>query len=117
MKKVKSPIYLRYEFSDEAGKPEGGDIFEFTHFKEVGEMISEILEVAHGDEVALNLTIGEKGPFFGFLTASGMSKKDIEKEMVDLDLAPISTQATKKTKKATKKVAKKATKKASKKRK
>ena len=83
MKKAKNTIYFRYEFSDEAGLPEGGDIFQLNSMKELQEMTAEILKVAHSDNVAVNLTIGEELPFFGFLKTAGMTKQDIEKELVD----------------------------------
>lgn len=83
MKKAKSPIYFRYEFSDEAGMPEGGDIFKLGSMKELQEMVSEILKVAHSDNVAVNLTIGEQTPFIGFLKKAGMSKEDIAQEQVE----------------------------------
>jgi hypothetical protein len=106
MKKAKSPIYFRYEFSDEIGHPEGGDIFEFPSFKNALEMAEEILKVAQGDKVAVNLTVGTEKPFFGYLANSGLSRKAAEKEMVNQELEP--TLAKSKTTKTTKaKVAKK----------
>ena len=107
MKKAKSPIYLRYEFSDEVGHPEGGDIFEFPSFKHALEMADEILKVSHGDDVAVNLTIGTEKPFFGYLGNSGLSRKAAEKEMVNQE-APLAkakpqSKAKAKAKPATKK--------------
>jgi hypothetical protein len=83
MKKAKSPVYFRYEFSDEGGIPEGGDIFEFPSFKNALEMAAEIIKVAQGDQVAVNLTVGLEKPFFGYLGNSGLSRKAAEKEMVN----------------------------------
>lgn len=91
MKKVKSPIYLRYEFSDEAGNPEGGDIFQFNSLPKVQEMLENVLKVAQSDNVTVNLTVGEETSFFGFLKKAGVSRKDAEREMVDADLAPMSS--------------------------
>lgn len=89
MKTSKSSTFFRYEFSDESGRPEGGDIFQFATLAEVQAMTTEILKVAQSDKVAVNLTIGGEGPFFGFLKNVGMSRKDAEKELVDRDLAPV----------------------------
>jgi hypothetical protein len=83
MKKAKTPIYFRYEFSDEVGYPEGGDIFEFASFKDALAMAADILKVAQGDKVAVNLTVGTEKPFFGYLGNSGLSRKAAEKEMVN----------------------------------
>jgi hypothetical protein len=102
MKKAKGTIYFRYEFSNEAGSPEGGDIFQFSTLTEVQEMTTEILKVAQSDNVAINLTIGEEKPFFGFLKKVGMSRQDVEKEIVDEDFSPSSSE-----KKASKKPSKK----------
>jgi hypothetical protein len=82
MKKTKSPIFFRYEFSDEAGVPEGGDVFQYATHAKVQAMVAEILKVAHSDQVTVNLTIGFEKPFFGFLKHSGLSRQDVEKEMV-----------------------------------
>ncbi len=111
MKKTQSPIFFRYEFSDEAGLPEGGDVFQFASMSDVEEMTQKILKVAKADEVAVNLTIGLEGPFFGFLEKVGMTRQDVEEEMADLALAPVASQKKKMTKKkAVKKApAKKAT--------
>ena len=88
-KTSKASTFFRYEFSDESGRREGGDIFEFATLAEVQSMTAEILKVAQSDKVAVNLTIGGEGPFFGFLKNVGMSRKDAEKEFVDRDLAPV----------------------------
>jgi hypothetical protein len=108
MKKSKNSVYIRYEFSNKAGTPEGGDIFEFTTLSEVQEMVSEVLKVAQIDDVAVNLTIGGKKPFYGFLKKSGMGREQIDSEIVEVDMAPIAkaSPAPKKAKKA-KKAAKK----------
>ena len=98
MKKSKNPIYVRYEFSDENGNPEGGDVFEFSSMKGVLEMTTDILKVANSDGIAVNLSIGEEKPFFGFLKKVGMDRKAVEKEMVALDLvsAPAPEKSAKK---------------------
>ena len=101
---MKNPVYIRYEFSNKSGKPEGGDIFQFSSMSEIQEMEAEILQVTQSDQVAVNLTIGHEKPFFGFLKNVGMSRKDAEKEIVDPDLAPVQS-----PKKQTKKKAKKPT--------
>src|SRR4051794_24930458 len=79
MKKSKSSIYVRYEFSSESGNPEGGDILQMNSMADIQEMVAEILKVAHSDQVTVNLTIGQEAPFFGFLKKVGMSQKSIEK--------------------------------------
>ena len=108
--KKKSSIYLRYEFSNESGKPEGGDIFEFVSLQDAREMTSQILEVAKGDDVAVNLTIGSKKAFFGLLGNLGLKKHDAEAELVTQKA--ISFGVPKSTKKKTaKKSAKKSVKK------
>ena len=78
--KSKNSIYIRYEFSDESGTPEGGDILCFSSMKEIQDFTSEILAVAHGDQVSAAATIGREKPFMGFLSSVGVSKKNIEKE-------------------------------------
>jgi hypothetical protein len=105
MKKLKTTVYVRYEFSNEAGHPEGGDILKFSSVKDVQDFTSEILAVANGDEVTVNLTVGTEKPFFGFLKAAGMNREDAEKEMVNQDEFALPSE------KKTKKVSKKATKK------
>ncbi|MEO5968995.1 MAG: hypothetical protein ABIQ95_03640 [Bdellovibrionia bacterium] len=96
MKKAKAPIYFRYEFSDEVGQPEGGDIFEFPSFKDALAMAADILKVAQGDKVAVNLTVGTEKPFFGYLGNSGLSRKAAEKEMVNqADIMPAKGKAAK----------------------
>jgi hypothetical protein len=82
MKNTKSPIFFRYEFSDETGSPEGGDVFRYPTHAKVQAMVKEILKVAHSDQVTVNLTIGFEKPFFGFLKNSGLNRQDVEKEMV-----------------------------------
>ncbi len=100
MKKNKSTIYFRYEFTDESGRPEGGDIFQFSTMNEVQEMAAEIVKVAQSDQVAVNLTIGEKTPFFGFLKKVGMNKKAVEMEMVEDSITPFTAPAKAPKKKA-----------------
>ena len=102
MKTNKTPIYFRYEFSDEAGRPEGGDIFQFTSLRELLEMTAKVIQVAKGDKVAVNFTIGEQEPFFGFLNDAGLTHDDLEAEMVENHSAALDHQKTS-TKKANKK--------------
>jgi len=108
VKKTNKSIYLRYEFSDEKGTLEGGDIFEFTSMDDIQEMASKILEVAYSDKVAVNLMIGEEKPFYGFLGNVGITREDAEKELVDRDEAPISSNKKSAPKKTSKKASKKA---------
>ena len=117
MKKAKNPVYFRYEFSDEKGRPEGGDIFEFPSFKSALEMAADILKVAQGDEVAVNLTVGTEKPFFGYLANSGLSRKAAEKEMVNQEVlaAPAKAKPAKNKAPAKKKVPAKKAKSAAKK--
>ena len=96
MKKTKKDIYFRYEFSDETGRPEGGDIFRYSNMAKVQKMASEILKVAHSDGVAVSLVIGEEKTFFGLLKKSGMNRSAAEKEMVTEEV--ISLPALKKVK-------------------
>ncbi len=105
----KNTVFLRYEFTNESGRPEGGDIFEFTTLGEVQDMVGQILKVAQSDSVTVNLTIGAEKPFFGFLKAVGMSRKDAELEMVPAELAPVASKSKPKSKSkpAAKKKAKK----------
>ena len=49
MKKSSAPIYIRYEFSNKSGTPEGGDVFQFSSMSEVYEMTADILKVAQSD--------------------------------------------------------------------
>ena len=99
MKKTKKDIYFRYEFSDETGRPEGGDIFRFPTIARAQKMAAEILKVANSDGVAVSLVIGEEKTFFGLLKKSGMSKKDAEREMVGEEVMPMTKKkAPKKTK-------------------
>ena len=113
MKKNKNTIYLRYEFSDETGRPEGGDVFQYDTLNKAQEMAAEIFKVAQSDQVTVNLTIGTESSFFGFLENVGLSRADVEKEMVEADMEPMkkvkAKAASKKTSKksATKKKAKK----------
>ena len=100
MKKTKKDIYFRYEFSDETGRPEGGDIFRFPTIARAQKMAAEILKVANSDGVAVSLVIGEEKTFFGLLKKSGMSRKDAEREMVGEEISPLKApkKASKKTK-------------------
>ena len=82
MKKIKNSVYLRYEFSDEKGALEGGDIFEFASLKEVQGMVGKILKVANSDRVAVSIVVGEDLPFYGFLGNVGINREDAEKEIV-----------------------------------
>lgn len=117
MKKQKGGIFLRYEFSDETGNPEGGDVFEFSSPREFQSMLGQILKVAHADGVAVNLTIGEETPFFGYMKNGGLSREDISREMVSKEelMAGAGTKKKATKKAATKKVAKKSVAKKSKK--
>lgn len=99
---MKNTIYFRYEFSDESGRPEGGDVFQYTSLAQVQDMVTKVLKVANGDKVSVNLTIGVEKPFFGYLGKGGLNRKDVEKEMVGQEL--LKAAAKKKTsKKASKK--------------
>ncbi len=82
MSKNSKGIFFRYEFSNETGKLEGGDIFEFPNIAKVLTLLGKIIKVAHGDEVAVNITMGREKPFFGFLKNVGISRADAEREMV-----------------------------------
>ena len=116
MKKTKNSVYLRYEFTNEAGKLEGGDIFEFSSLSEVEGMSSEIIKVAHSDGVAVNLTIGHEKPFFAFLKNVGMTSLDVKSEMVEQAFVPAQTKSKKSSsKKTSKKPAQKTAKKTAKK--
>jgi hypothetical protein len=90
MKKTKSPIYIRYEFSDETGCPEGADVLEVGSMKKIQELTAEILKVAHSDGVAVSLTVGENKPFFTYLENSGVCMAEFCEE------APKKKTATKK---------------------
>jgi hypothetical protein len=105
MKKPSRSVYIRYEFSNEAGKPEGGDIFEFASLGEVQEMVSQILKVTQGDGVAVNITVGTEKPFFGMLKSGGLERADVALEMVPASLAPVKSAAKAKEKPAKKKPA------------
>ncbi|MFL5814166.1 MAG: hypothetical protein ACJ763_11365 [Bdellovibrionia bacterium] len=109
MKKAKKSIYLRYEFTNEKGMREGGDIFEYSTLTQAQEMISEILKVTLSDGVAVNVTLGESKPFMGFLKGAGLTQEQIDAEKVDFNAVSASEKAGKTTKK--KPAAKKATKK------
>lgn len=112
MKKAKNSIYLRYEFTNEKGKMEGGDIFEYSTLSQAQAMISEILKVTLSDGVAVNITLGQAKPFMGFLTNVGLTQEQIDAEKVDLKSLPPQKSAQKSVKKtAKKKTAKKASKK------
>jgi hypothetical protein len=109
MKKAKKSIYLRYEFTNEKGLREGGDIFEYSTLNQAQSMISEILKVTLSDGVAVNITLGESKPFMGFLKGAGLTQEQIDAEKVDL--AAISTPKQKAGQKQAKKASKKASKK------
>lgn len=98
VKKVQTPTYFRYEFSDEAGCPEGGDIFQFSSTAQLQKMMKEVLSVAQHDEVTVSLTVGKGEHFFKFLKNTGLSQKEVEAEMVDETMIPLL--ADKKTPKA-----------------
>ncbi len=82
VKTTRAPIYFRYEFSDETGRPEGGDIFQFSSLKELQKMLGEVIGVAQEDGVTVSLTIGQDDHFFKFLKNIGLSQKEVAKEMV-----------------------------------
>ncbi|MBC7692917.1 MAG: hypothetical protein H7222_14235 [Methylotenera sp.] len=104
------PMYLRYEFSDEKGTPEGGDIFEFESRNDVQKMISEIIGVAMADGVSVSIAVGEKSTFYPFLGHMGISQSAAEQEMVTAEVEVTPAPAQKKSKKS--KTAPKAAKKA-----
>ncbi|MGK5087313.1 hypothetical protein WDW86_07120 [Bdellovibrionota bacterium FG-2] len=105
-KKAKNEIFVRYEFSDEKGRPEGGDVFRFTSMEQIQEMTAEIIDVAQSDGVAVNLTIGTEKVFYGFLKNAGMGKNDVDKELVVEEVNPFPPKKAT-AKKATTKKAKK----------
>jgi hypothetical protein len=111
MKNNKKSVYLRYEFSDEKGQLEGGDIFELDSLKEAQNMTAEILKVAHGDAVAVNVTIGLQAPFMGFLKNVGLTQKDIDAETVTADSVTLDEGKPSKKSAPKKKAAKKGAKK------
>lgn len=99
MKKEKNTVYLRYEFSDETGCLEGGDIFAFSSLKRAQDFMCEAGKVAYSDGVAVNFTLGEKKPFFNFLKTVGISREDAEAEMNHEEEIPKKkAKTTKKTK-------------------
>jgi hypothetical protein len=98
MKNTKKSIALRYEFSNETGLLEGGDIFEFPSVAYAIKMTSDILKVAAQDGVAVHITVGEPKPFHGLLKNYGMTDAQIAAERVP---APTAKTATPKTKKKT----------------
>lgn len=100
--KNKKAMYLRYEFSDEKGIPEGGDIFEFESRNDVQKMISEIIGVAMGDGVSVSIAVGEKATFWPFLEKMGISRKAAEQELVTAEVEFV-TAPEKKTKAGAKK--------------
>ncbi len=109
-KKVKSPVYFRYEFSDEAGRPEGGDIFQFSSTDKIQSMMEDVLQVAQSDGVTVAFTVGDEKSFFNFLKNTGISRKEAEKELVDLSAIPAySEKPVKKAKAAQGKTVKKKT--------
>jgi hypothetical protein len=105
MKKTKKAICLRYEFTNEKGVREGGDIFEYSSLKQAEAMIGEILKVTLSDDVAVNITLGATKPFVGFLKNVGLTQDQIDAEKVDPSAAPASEK--KGQKKASKKRSKK----------
>lgn len=115
MKKTKKSVCLRYEFTNEKGIREGGDIFEYSTPKQAESMISEILKVTLSDGVAVNITFGETKPFVGFLKDIGLSQEQIDAEKVDLAAASASKAGTEKKTSKKKTAPKKTSKKVSKK--
>ena len=100
MKNSKKPIYIRYEFSNEAGRPEGGDILTFNTLGAAQAFIAEAFEVSLGDDVTVNLTAGRDKSFFGFLKSAGIDRKSAEEEIVTLvSEAPMKKKAPAKAKK------------------
>ncbi len=94
MKKMKKPVFLRYEFSNETGSLEGGDIFTLASNREASVMTSKILKVANEDGVAVHITTGFEKPFYGLLKSYGMTSAQIDAEKVT---APLKKSAKKKT--------------------
>ena len=92
VQKTQAPIYLRYEFSDETGCPEGGDIFQFSSLKELQKLLGEVVGVAQEDGVTVSLTIGQADHFFKFLKNTGLSQKEVEKELVDRSINPFAAE-------------------------
>ena len=90
VKKTKSPIYFRYEFSDESGCPEGGDIFQFVSTVQLQKMMGKVLDVAQSDGVTVSFIIGQGDHFFSFLKNTGLTQKEVENEMVDPSVIPLS---------------------------
>lgn len=82
MTKTKKSVFLRYEFSDEKGQLEGGDIFEFPSNHDALAMTNDILKVAHQDGVSVHITVGPEKPFHGLLGSYGMTAKQIAEEKV-----------------------------------
>jgi hypothetical protein len=113
MKKTNKAICLRYEFTNEKGVREGGDIFEYSTLKQAESMIGEILKVTLSDGVAVNITVGETKPFVGFLKNVGLTQEQIDAEKVDLSKVEASEKSTSK-KASQKKASKKKTSKKSK---
>jgi hypothetical protein len=106
VQKTKIPTFFRYEFSDETGRLEGGDIFEISSVAKVCKMMNEAIEVAENDGVTVSFTIGKGENFFKFLKNTGLNQKELDNEMVPLSLdAPADKKVTKKATKS--KVAKK----------
>jgi hypothetical protein len=96
MKKTRKSIYLRYEFTNEKGIREGGDIFEYNSLSEAEAMIGEILKVTLSDGVAVNITLGESKPFIGFLTNAGLTQEQIDAERVELETTAASKKSSQK---------------------
>ena len=82
MKQTKKSVFLRYEFSNEAGQLEGGDIFEFPSNREAIAMSADILKIASQDGVAVHITVGAEKPFYGLLKNYGMTAAQIDAEKV-----------------------------------
>ena len=103
MKQTKASIFLRYEFSNESGQLEGGDIFEFPSNREALAMTSDILKVANQDGVSVHITVGPEKPFHGLLKNYGMTVAQIAAERVALPAAKTSAKKSAKKKSAKKK--------------
>ncbi len=105
MIKSKKSVFLRYEFSNEAGQLEGGDIFELPSIREANAMTVDILKVANQDGVAAHITVGYEAPFYGLLKNYGMTPAQIDAEKVTAPAPKAKKSAP--AKKAGKKTAKK----------
>jgi hypothetical protein len=98
MIKTKKSVFLRYEFTNEAGQLEGGDIFELPSIREANAMSVDILKVANQDGVAAHITVGFEAPFYGLLRNYGMTDAQINAEKVTAP-APAAAPAKSKAKK------------------